>query len=461
MNPHEYARTHAPRFLDQLKDLLRIPSVSTLPERASDVRHAAEWVANDLRRIGLQAVEIISTPGHPVVYGEWLGAGPDAPTVLIYGHYDVQPAALEDGWTSDPFEPVERDGRLVARGASDDKGQMFAQVKAAEALLAAGGAPVNLKLLIEGEEEIGTPHLGAVLAAQRERLRADVCVISDTGMHTPQQPAIVYGLRGMAYMEIEVWGPKQDLHSGGYGGIIYNPAQALAEIVAALHDAEGRVTVPGFYEDVLPLADDERAELARSAPPEGQWAQEAGVTRFWGEAGYALHERIGARPTLEVNGLAGGFAGAGAKTVLPARALAKISCRLVANQTPERVYHQVREYVARLTPPAVRSDVRLIAQAYPALTRLDSPAVEAACLAYEQGWGQRPVFERGGGTLPIVADLQRELELPVVLMGFGLRSDGAHGPDESYSIEMFYRGIQTAIYFAETLGQFGRARLSG
>ncbi len=461
MNPHEYAAAHAPRFLDQLKELLRIPSVSTLPERAGDVRRAAEWVAADLRRIGMQTVEIIPTPGHPVVYGEWLGAGLSAPTMLIYGHYDVQPAALEDGWTSDPFEPVERDGRLVARGASDDKGQVFAQMKAAEALLATGGAPVNLKFLIEGEEEIGTPHLGAVLAAQRERLRADMCVISDTGMHTPEQPTIVYGLRGMAYMEIEVWGPKHDLHSGGYGGIVYNPAQALAEIVAALHDAEGRVAVPGFYDDVLPLSEAERAELARSAPTEAQWAQETGVTRFWGEPGYALHERVGARPTLEVNGLSGGFAGAGAKTVLPARALAKISCRLVANQTPSRVYQQVREYVARLTPAAVRSEVRLIAQAYPALTRLDSPAMEAACAAYERGWERRPVFERGGGTLPVVADLQRELGLPVVLMGFGLRSDGAHGPDEGYRIDMFYRGIRTAICLSQIVGQMGRAGLSG
>jgi acetylornithine deacetylase/succinyl-diaminopimelate desuccinylase-like protein len=452
-NAHDYARTHAERFCQQLFDLLRIPSISTDPERKGDIQRAAEWLADDLRRIGFERVEIKPTAGHPVVYAEWLGAGKGAPTVLVYGHYDVQPAETEAGWTSDPFEPVERGGKIYARGAADDKGQVFAQVKAAEALLAAGGAPVNLKFLIEGEEEIGSPHLGAFVSANRDLLKADVCVISDTSILAIDRPSICYALRGLAYMEVEVFGPKQDLHSGGFGGIVHNPAQALAEIIAQLHHPDGSVAVPGFYDDVLPLSDEERAELAKSAAPEDYWREMTGVPAFWGEAAYALHERIGARPTLEVNGMVSGFYGEGSKTVLPARALAKISCRLVANQQPRRVFELVRDHIARITPPTVRSEVRLIAEAHPARTDLNNPAMQAAMAAYEKGWGKRPLFERGGGTLPVMADIQRELNMPVVLMGFGLRSDGAHGPNEHFHVEMFHKGINTALYFFEELAK--------
>ncbi|MBI5671306.1 MAG: dipeptidase [Chloroflexi bacterium] len=451
--PHDYARTHADRFRQQLFELLRIPSISTDPQRVADVQRAAQWVADDLRRIGMQRVDIMPTAGHPVVYAEWQGAGENAPTVLVYGHYDVQPAELEAGWTSDPFEPVIRDGRIYARGSSDDKGQAFAHVKAAESLLATGSSPVNLKFLIEGEEEIGSPNLGAWVREHRDLLRADVCVISDTSILAIDQPSICYALRGLAYMEVEVWGPKQDLHSGGFGGMVHNPAQALAEIIAALHNPDGSVAVPGFYDDVLPLSDDERAELQRSAAPESYWRDMTGVPQFWGEPAYALHERVGGRPTLEINGFVSGFYGAGSKTVLPAKALAKISCRLVANQNPRRIFELVRDQIARLTPPTVRSEVRLIAEAFPAMTDPREPAIQAASAAYEKGWGRRPLFERGGGTLPIMADLQRELNVPVVLLGFGLRSDGAHGPDEHFSVEMFHKGIDTAIYFFEELGK--------
>ncbi len=455
--PHEYAASQATRFREQLKDFIRIPSISTLPERSADVRRAAEWLAEDMRRIGFQTVEILPTNGHPVVYGEWLGAGPNAPTVLVYGHYDVQPAVISDGWDSDPFEPVERDGRLYARGASDDKGQVFAQVKAVESILSASGTcPANLKFLIEGEEEVGSPNLAAFVRTHRDRLKADVCVVSDTGMRTPDQPVICYATRGLMYLEFEVTGPKQDLHSGTYGGIVHNPAQALAEIIAQLHHPDGSVAVPGFYDEVVPLRPDEREALQQSAMPDAFWQQSSGVPALWGENGYALHERVGARPSLEINGMVSGFYGAGSKTVLPAKALAKISCRLVPNQDPHRIFEQVRDYLVKLTPPTVRSEVRLLSEAFPAVMDIRSPAMEAALTAYEKGWGKRPVFERGGGTLPILADFQRELGgLPILLMGFGLSDDGAHGPNERFSLEMFHKGIDTAIYFLDEIGKQG------
>ncbi|MFO7321819.1 MAG: dipeptidase [Chloroflexota bacterium] len=449
VSPHEYARSQQPAFLEQLKELIRIPSVSTNPENAGDVRRAAEWLAADMRRIGMD-VEIVDTPGHPIVYGEWLGAGPDKPTVLIYGHYDVQPAERETGWDTDPFEPVIKDGKLYARGSSDDKGQMFAQLKAVESLLLSDAkSPVNIKFLAEGEEEVSSLHLGEFVTANRERLKADVCVISDSGILAKDQPSIVYSLRGLTYMELHVQGPDKDLHSGGFGGGVHNPAQALCELIAALHNPDGSIAVPGFYDDVLPLSAQEREEIKKTDWTEEEWLRITGVPQVWGEAGYSLRERIGARPTLEVNGLLSGFTGEGAKTVLPAKAMAKISCRLVANQSPQRIYELVRDYIAQITPPTVRSEVRLLHTGEPALVDLNSPAIQLAITAYEKGWGKTPVFVREGGSIPIVADFQRELGLPVILMGFGLDTDGAHGPNEHFDIEMYYRGIDTAIYFLQ------------
>ena len=452
-SPLIYARQHGERSLSQLLDFIRIPSVSTLPERADDVRRAAEWLAADLRQVGFEQVDVIPTGGHPIVYAEWLGAGPSAPTALVYGHYDVQPADMADGWDSDPFEPVLRDGFIYARGASDDKGQVFAQVKAAEALLATGGAPVNLKFVVEGEEEVSSLHLGAFVRQNAERLKADVCVISDTGMPSIDQPAICYSLRGLTYMELHVWGPARDLHSGSYGGSVHNPAQALAEIIAALHNADGSVSVPGFYDDVLPLSQEERAAINQHGMTEEAWRRETGADQPWGEAGYTIEERIGARPTLEVNGLVSGFYGEGAKTVLPARALAKVSCRLVANQDPQRVYELVRDYVAQITPPTVRSELRLLHTGAPAYTDINTPVMRAAVAAYKKQWGATPIFIRGGGSIPIVADFQALLGLSVVLLGFGLSGDGAHGPNEHFSVEMFHRGIATAIQFFQEIGQ--------
>jgi len=454
-NVHEYAKANGSEFEKQLDDLLRIKSISTLPECKPDVQKAAEWVANDMKRIGLTNVEILPTGGHPVVYGEWLGAGSSAPTVLVYGHYDVQPAVKSDGWDNEPFDPVIHDGKIWARGSSDDKGQMLAQLKAAESLLANGGKPTtNMKFLIEGEEEIGSTNLGKFVAENRAKLKADVCVISDSGMKTIDQPVIDYSTRGLMYLDFEVFGPKQDLHSGGYGGIVHNPAQAMAEIIAQLHNSDGSVNVPGFYDDVLKMSDEERAELRKHAPAQSTWQAATGVPQFWGEADYDLHERIGGRPTLEINGFVSGFYGAGSKTVLPAKALAKISCRLVPNQDPNTIFELVKAQLLKLTPPTVRSEVRWQAGAFPAVMDIHSPAMNAALAAFEKGWGKRPIFERGGGTLPIIADFQRQLDnLPVILMGMGLAGDGAHGPNESFTLEMFHKGIDTAIYFYEELGK--------
>lgn len=456
---HEYARQNAENFRQQLYNLLRIPSVSTLPERAGEVRRAAEWLADDLKRIGLTTVEVVDTAGHPIVYAEWLGAGADAPTVLIYGHYDVQPAEMADGWTSDPFEPVERDGKVYARGSSDDKGQAFAHIKAIESLLTTQGKlPVNVKLVIEGEEEISSINLGSFVTANRDRLAADVCVISDTSILAVDQPSIVYALRGLTYMELHVQGPSVDLHSGVFGGTVHNPAQALAEIIAQLHNPDGSIAVPGFYDDVLKLDDEERAELKKTDWELSDWSKSTGLTQPWGEPAYTLRERVGARPTLEVNGMVSGFYGEGAKTVLPAKAMAKLSCRLVANQNPTRIYELVRDHVARITPPTVRTEVRLLHTGDPAYVDRNMPAMHAAIQAYEKGWGKPPVFMREGGSIPIVANFQQELDVPVVLMGFGLNSDGAHGPDEHFTIEMFHKGIDTSIHFLEEIAAVGKAK---
>lgn len=450
----EYARQHAAEFQEQLYTLLRIPSVSTDPQHKQDMLRAAEWLAAEMRRVGLDKAEVLPTGGHPVVYGEWLGAGENATTVLIYGHYDVQPAEMADGWSSDPFEPEERDGFIYARGSSDDKGQAFVHIKALESYLqTTGKAPVNVKLLIEGEEEIGSENLTNFIQANTERLKADVCVISDSGMPAIDQPSIVYALRGLSYMEIHVRGSKQDLHSGGYGGIVHNPALALAQIISKFHNPDNSIAVPGFYDDVLPLSDEERAELLKNDIRETTLREITGVTQSWGEEGYTLRERQSARPTLEVNGLYSGFTGEGAKTVLPAKAMAKISCRLVANQKPERIYELVRDYVAQITSPTVTSEVRLLNQGDPAIVDIHAPEMQAAVAAYERGWGIKPIFMREGGSIPVVADFRRELGVPVLLMGFGLSADGAHGPDEHFSVEMFRRGIQTAICFLEEAGR--------
>ncbi len=450
----DYASSNAEAFRGQLHDLLKIPSISTDSSRKGDVQAAAGWIAENMRAAGVENVELMPTDGHPVVYGDWLHAE-GAPTVLVYGHYDVQPAVLSDGWDSEPFAPEERDGFIYARGASDDKGQMFIHIKAVESLLKTGGKlPVNIKFLFEGEEEIGSPNLPGFIAAHKEKFAADVCIISDTGMQQPDTPSIYYSLRGLVALEIRVQGPAKDLHSGSYGGAVHNPIQALTEIVAALHDENGTITIPGFYDEVVALGQAERDELKKSAISEKRFKEITGVSQVWGESEYAINERIGARPTLELNGISGGFEEPGVKTVLPAKAFAKITCRLVADQDPQVIFDRIREYVLQLTPPTISVDVVLseTGMGHPVLVEIETPAMQAAIKAYEKGWGAKPIFLRGGGSIPIVADFRQQLGVPVLLMGFGLNDDGAHGPNEHFKVSMFHQGIDTVIHFLQEVG---------
>jgi len=453
--PIQYARDHAKTFRQQLFELLRIPSVSTDSAYAGEVRRAADWLAADLKRIGMQNVAVMPTAGHPVVYADWLNAGADKPTVLIYGHYDVQPAdQKKDGWSSAPFEPEVRDGFIYARGSSDDKGQAFVHVKTVESYLATDGKlPVNVKMLLEGEEEIGSKNLQDFLKTYADMLRADVAVISDTGMTDVDQPEITRALRGLTYMQLDVQASKIDLHSGGYGGAIHNPALALAQIIAKLHNPDNSIAVPGFYDKVRPLTDTDRAEIASLALSDEKYMEITGAPGIWGEAGYTADERITGRPTLEINGLLSGWTGEGAKTVLPAKAMAKISCRLVADQDPVEIYELVKAYVAQITPPTVRAELKLLNMGDAALMETDMPEMQAAVRAYERGWGKAPLFARTGGSIPVVADFKRILGAPTIMLGFGLNTDGAHGPDEHYSLEMFRKGIDTAIYFLEEVAK--------
>jgi len=440
------------RFLDELKAFLRIPSVSTESRYAAEVRRCAEFVAADLQRMGMERVAILPTAGHPCVYAEWLGA-PGRPTVLVYGHYDVQPVDPENLWTSPPFEPTERDGYLYARGASDDKGQVHAHLKAAEAYLASSGRlPINLKFIIEGEEEIGSEHLPALIRAERTRLQADVVVISDGAMFARGLPAICYGLRGLAYWQIDLVGPRSDLHSGVYGGAVANPIEVLAHLLAALKDDRGRIQVPGFYDDVREISAEERARIARLPFDEEAFRRELGVAELFGEEGYSTLERRWVRPTLEINGIVGGFTGEGSKTVLPSRAAAKLSSRLVPDQDPERIGDLVEAYLRRLCPPTVSLTFTRLAAAQPVVTPLDHPAVRAAERALEHGFGRSPVYIREGGTIPVVATFAAELGIPSVLVGFGLNDDHLHAPDERFLLENYFGGIRTLIWLWAELG---------
>lgn len=453
-----YARASAGRFKDELLESLRIPSISGDPEHAADVRRMAEWLAENMRQVGVSGVEVMETAGHPVVYGEWLGAGADKPTVLVYGHYDVVPAAMEDGWDTDPFEPVEKDGKIYARGATDDKGQLFVHVKALESYLtAAGGAPVNVKFLIEGEEEVSSPNLAPFIREHLDLLAADVCVISDSSMRVIEEPAITHSLRGMTYLEIEVTGPREDLHSGFFGGAVHNPAVALVEILATLYNRDGTIAVEGFYDDVVSLSDDERAMIAKTDLTESQLLEATGAPKAWGDARFTIRERVSARPTLDINGLWSGYAGPGPKTIIPATAGAKLSSRLVADQDPDRIFELIRTHVEDVSPSSVEVDVRLLTTGRPALIPFDLPEMQAAAHAYERGWGHAPVFTRGGGSIPVVADMVDLMQIPVVMMGYGLDSDGLHAPNEHYRIDMFERGIETAIVYLAELADL-RAR---
>jgi acetylornithine deacetylase/succinyl-diaminopimelate desuccinylase-like protein len=451
-----YSRANGDRFKQELLEMLRIPSLSGDPARAGDVRRMAEWLAKHMLDLGLARVQIMETAGHPVVYGEWTGAGPDRPTMLVYGHYDVVPASLEDGWETDPFEPVEQDGKIYARGATDDKGQLFIHVKALESYLkTSGAAPVNVKFLLEGEEEVSSPNLRPFVVENLDLLKADVCVISDSSMRSIEEPAVTHSLRGMTYLEIEVDGPREDLHSGFFGGAAHNPAQALATILAQLINPDGTIAVPGFYDDVVALTPDERAMIEKTALSEEQFKEATGVPAVWGDQRFTIRERVSARPTLDINGLWSGYSGPGPKTIIPAKAGAKVSCRLVANQDPHKIYELIKAHIESIAPPTVRVEVRLLTTGKPALIPFDLPEMQAAARAYENGWGHAPVFTRGGGSIPVVADFVELMGVPVVMMGYGLDSDGLHAPNEHYSIEMFQRGIETAIVYADELARIG------
>ena len=450
----QYARTNTDRFLLELMELLRIPSLSGDPAHSDDVQQAAQWLADHLSALGAQNARVMPTDGHPVVYAEWLGAGEKKPTVLVYGHYDVVPAAMDDGWDTPPFEPVIKDGKIYARGATDDKGQLFIHIKALESYLAANGAaPVNVKFLLEGEEEVASPNLTPFIKANLNLLKADVCVISDSSMRIVEEPAITHSLRGMAYIEIEVSGPKEDLHSGFWGGATHNPALALVEILSRLYNPDNTIAVPGFYDDVVALTPEERQMIAKNPLTEEQFKAATGVPALWGEQEYTIRERVSARPTLDINGMWSGYSGPGPKTIIPARAGAKLSSRLVGNQDPNKIYQLVKDYIESIAPPTIKVDVSLLTTGKPALIPFDLPEMQAAARAYERGWGHTPVFTRGGGSIPVVADIYDLMKIPVVMMGYGLDSDGLHAPNEHYSIEMFQRGIQTAIVYLEELAQ--------
>lgn len=449
----EYALKHHEEFVSQLEDLLRIPSVSTDPAHKQDVNDAADWIVQHFKDVGFETAEAIPTEGHPIVYAELI-VDPALPTVLVYGHYDVQPPDPLELWDSPPFEPVRKGNLLYARGSSDDKGQVFMHLKAAEAYLKTGTPlPVNLKYMIEGEEENGSTHLPGFITANSDRLAADVVLVSDTALFGPGVPSITYGLRGLAYVEVTLTGPDRDLHSGIYGGAIENPINALARLISNLHDENHRVTLPGFYDNVIALTAEEREGLGSLPFDADEWASDVGVDHVTTEGGYTPLEAATARPTLDCNGIWGGYTGEGAKTVLPAKASVKISTRLVPDQTPEEITEKIRLYFEANTPPSMKLSFRDLHGGYGVLVDTKSPAMTAARGALEAVYGVEPFFVRGGGSIPVVADFKKLLGLDTVLMGFGLDSDAIHSPNECFGIDRFQEGIQSIIRFLKLYGE--------
>jgi acetylornithine deacetylase/succinyl-diaminopimelate desuccinylase-like protein len=452
-----WLRQHESRTMEELFDLLRIPSVSARSEHDADVTRAANWVRDALERIGFSS-ELHPTAGHPIVLAEWRSTTANAaqrvPTVLVYGHYDVQPAEPLDLWESPPFEPTVRDGRLYARGSVDDKGQLFAHIKALEAHLAVRGAlPVNVIVLAEGEEEVGSENLEAFIRENAERLECDAVVISDSAMFAPGMPSILFALRGMSYFQIDLEGPTTDLHSGSYGGAVVNPAMALARILATFHDDTGRVAIPGFYDDVREW-DARVLEQVRGLPfDESRFLAETGAESLGGEAGRSVLERLWARPTCEVNGLLSGYTGEGSKTVLPSKAMAKVSCRLVTDQDPERIGELFRAHIERVAPPGVRVQVSLLHGGRPWQADLQGPLFDAAAVALEAAFGRAPVFTGEGGSIPVVGDFESILGAPVLLMGFGLPGENAHAPNEWIGMDNLAGGIRAIATFLDEWGK--------
>ncbi|MDQ7815467.1 MAG: dipeptidase [Melioribacteraceae bacterium] len=444
-----YIKSNINSYVNELLDYIRIPSISTLESHKNEMQRCAEFISNKIKNAGMNSVEIFQTEGHPIVYGEWLEA-PGKPTVLIYGHYDVQPVDPLELWNNPPFEPVIKDGKIWARGANDDKGQAFVHVKSVEAFFKTKGKlPLNVKFILEGEEEIGSENLTKFLSTHQELLRCDAILISDTNMYQPGVPTITYGLRGLLYMEVEVTGPNRDLHSGSFGGAVANPINELAKIIYKLHDKNGKATIPNFYKDVLKLTKTERDNFKRLKHSDKNFAKVLDVKELQGEKGFTTLERIWTRPTLDCNGIIGGFTEKGAKTVLPSKASAKISMRLVPNQDPKKIAKEFEKHVRALAPKSIKVDVRTLHYGYPVVAPLNSDAIKAAAVATSKAFGKKTVYTREGGSIPVVVDFMKKLNAPAVLMGLGLDSDNIHSPNEHFRIENFELGILSSAYFLD------------
>ena len=442
-----FSQTHRSDFLSDLKDFLKIPSISTSLDHAYDMRCAAQWVAEQLNKMGFSGVQIFSTPRHPIVYGEHLKAGKEKPIVLIYGHYDVQPAEPLELWESEAFEPNQRGDNLFARGASDMKGQVVATFAALQSILSQGDLPVNIKYLVEGEEEIGSPNLTGFLEEHKDLLACTFALNPDSGMIAADVPTIIYGLRGLAYFELRVFGPAHDLHSGLYGGVVHNPANALSQLIAGMHDSSGKITLSGFYDNVRHLNDEERAAFAQLPMDTTYYINQTGVPSLWGDNDFIPAERVGARPTLDVNGLYSGFTGAGSKTVIPSWAMAKISMRLVPDQDPEEVHQQLTEYLQNNAPESIRWELTAMAGGKACITDINTYEAKALYKSLETVWGKAPLFKREGGSIPVVLDMQKILGIESVLTGFGLPDDNLHAPNEKLHLPTWYRGIEALIHF--------------
>ncbi len=452
----DFIQTNRDRYINELKQYLAIPSISALPEHAGDLQRCAEWSAQEMTRIGLENVRLESTPGNPIVYGEWLHAE-GAPTILFYGHYDVQPVDPLELWESPPFEATVRDGEIFARGAADDKGQVFMHFKAIEAHMKQHGRlPVNLKVILEGEEEVGSVNLDNFVKAHRDQLACDVVVISDSAMFARGVPSICYSLRGLVYFQIDVRGTKSDLHSGLFGGAVANPNMVLAQILSQMKDRSGRVKITGFYDDVRELSQDERDAWKKLPFNEKQYRKDLDAPKLFGETGYTTLERVWARPTFEVNGILGGFTGEGAKTVIPAVAMAKVSMRLVPDQDPDKIAELFQKYVEEVAPPTVEVKVTRMHGGKPWITAYDNPFVQAAGRAIEQGFGQPPVFCREGGSIPVVSTFQEELQVPAVLFGVGLPDENAHAPNEKLDLGNFHNGIIASAVLYDEIAKIQR-----
>ncbi|MBL7959610.1 dipeptidase [bacterium] len=452
-NVISFINSNKEQYVEELKDFLRIPSISTNPENKADVARCAQYVSDQMNKSGLQNIQIIPTPGHPIVYGEWLGA-PGKPTILYYGHYDVQPVDPVNLWSSGPFEPTIKDGYIYARGSSDDKGQVFLNLKSVEAHMKTNGKlPVNVKFMIEGEEEIGSVNLENFITSHKELLKADVVLVSDTSFFDDEMPSIAYGLRGLCYMQVDLTGPNRDLHSGVYGGAVANPINELANIISKLKDKNGKITIPGFYDKVRQLTKAERDAYKKLPFAKKAYFKDLGIKETFGEKGYSILEQVSGRPCLDCNGIWGGFQGEGAKTVLPSKASAKISMRLVPNQTPQQIAKLFERYVKKLCPRTMQIKVTELHGGYPAITDITTKEIIAASNALHKVFKKKPLFAREGGSIPVIASFERLLGLKSVLMGFGLDTDAIHSPNERFKLDNFHRGILSVALFYDELAK--------